>query len=202
MHIAEGVLSAPVLLAGAAVAVAGTAVGLRKMEGERVMTVALMSAAFFVASLIHVNVGPAGVHLVLNGLTGVILGWAAFPAILAGLLLQSLLFQFGGLTALGVNTATMALPAVIAWYLARPLLRGGGTARAVGAFLCGAGAILCSGLLTACALALSGDGFLVTAKALLIAHLPLMAIEGVVTLFAYSFLAKVKPQILELPGRA
>ena len=47
--------------------------------------------AIFVASLVHVPVGPSSMHLVLNGLLGLLLGWAAFPAILVGLLLQAVL---------------------------------------------------------------------------------------------------------------
>ena len=95
MHIAEGVLSAPVLLTGAVVAAGGTSIGLKKIDYDRIMTVALLAAAFFVASLVHIPIGPASGHLLLNGLMGVILGWGAFPAILVGLFLQALLFQFG-----------------------------------------------------------------------------------------------------------
>ena len=74
MHISEGVLSAPVLIAGAVVAVTGTAIGLRKLDLDRVAQAGMMSAAFFVASLIHVPVGPSSVHLILNGIVGLLLG--------------------------------------------------------------------------------------------------------------------------------
>ena len=85
MHISEGVLSAPVLLTGAALTAGGVAVGLKKMDSEKVPLVGVLSSAFFGASLIHVPVGPSAVHLVLNGLLGLLLGWSAFPAILVGL---------------------------------------------------------------------------------------------------------------------
>ena len=81
MHISEGVLSAPVLAGGWVLAAAGTAIGLKRLDYDRLMTVAILAAAFFVASLVHVPIGPASVHLILNGLLGVILGFAAFPAI-------------------------------------------------------------------------------------------------------------------------
>lgn len=87
MHIAEGVLSPAVLAGGAVLALAGTALGLRKLEYDRLVAVGILSAAFFVASLIHVPVGLSSAHLVLNGLVGVLLGWAAFPSILVALLL-------------------------------------------------------------------------------------------------------------------
>ena len=73
MHISEGVLSAPVLTTGAVLAAVGVAVGLKKMDDERVPQVGVLSAAFFVASLIHVPVGPSAAHLVLNGLLGLLL---------------------------------------------------------------------------------------------------------------------------------
>ena len=57
MHISEGVLSTPVLLSGAALTVVGTAIGLKKMDYDRIPQVAVLSAAFFVASLIHVPIG-------------------------------------------------------------------------------------------------------------------------------------------------
>src|SRR4030042_6506194 len=84
---------------------------------------AVLSSAFFVASLIRVPIGPSSVHLVLNGLVGVLLGWMAFPSILVALALQALLFQFGGFTSLGVNTFNMAAPAVMAYYLFNFLIR-------------------------------------------------------------------------------
>ncbi|MBP3439428.1 MAG: cobalt transporter CbiM, partial [Sutterella sp.] len=119
MHIAEGVLSAPVLIAGAVLAAGGIAVGLKRLESDRMMTAGLAGAAFFAASLIHVPVGISSAHLILNGLIGVLLGWAAFPVIFTGLLLQGVLLQFGGLTVLGVNTAAMGFGAVAAGMLFR-----------------------------------------------------------------------------------
>jgi cobalt/nickel transport system permease protein len=197
MHISEGVLSPAVLGGGAALAVVGTAIGLKKLDYEAIPRVAILSAAFFVASLIHVPVGPVGAHLVLNGLMGLLLGWIAFPAILIALFLQALLFQFGGLTVLGVNTVTMAAPAVIGFYAFRTLLRRQGTAAAVGAFACGAAAILLSGLLVAAALITTGQAFLEVAELVLLAHIPIMIIEGIITLFIFQFLKKVRPEMLE-----
>ncbi|MFC1526937.1 energy-coupling factor ABC transporter permease, partial [Candidatus Latescibacterota bacterium] len=77
MHISEGVLSPPVLAAGAALAAGGLAIGLKRMQPHDVPKVAVLSSAFFVASLIHVPIGPTNAHLVLNGVTGLLLGWAS-----------------------------------------------------------------------------------------------------------------------------
>ena len=199
MHISEGVLSAPVLLTGAAFTAAGVAVGLKKMDTEKVPLVGVLSSAFFVASLIHVPVGPSAVHLVLNGLLGLLLGWAAFPAILVGLALQALLFQFGGLTTLGINTFNMAVPAVCCYYLfARGIAHKRSGLALAFAFACGFLAIFLSALLVAISLVFTGESFLAAAKLLVVAHLPVMFIEGIVTAFCLGFLKKVKPEILEL----
>jgi cobalt/nickel transport system permease protein len=197
MHISEGVLSPAVLAGGAGLAAVGCAIGLKKIDYAAIPRVALLSAAFFVATLIHVPVGPVGLHLVLNGLMGLLLGWMAVPAILIALFLQALLFQFGGLTVLGVNTVIMAAPAVFCFYAYRGLLRRPGTPAAVGAFACGATAILLSGLLVAAALITTGQAFLAVAELALLAHIPVMIIEGVITLFIFFFLKKVRPEMLE-----
>jgi cobalt/nickel transport system permease protein len=195
MHISEGVLSTPILAAGAVLAAMGTAVGLRKLDYDNLMTVAILSAAFFVASLIHVPIGPTSVHLIFNGLLGAVLGWAAFPAILVGLLLQAILFQFGGLTVLGVNTFDMAAPAVLCALLFRPLLQRGGRARVVGAFLCGSVSVLLAALLTSAALAFTDEGFVHAAQVLVIAHLPIMIGEGCFTVLVVGYLTKVLPDV-------
>lgn len=197
MHISEGVLSPAVLAAGAGLAAVGTAIGLKKMDYEQIPQVGLLAAAFFVASLIHVPVGPVGLHLVLNGLLGLLLGWVAVPAILIALLLQALLFQFGGLTVLGVNTVIMAGPAVLCHYLFRPLLRRPGPLAPVGAFACGFTAILLSALGVALALIGSGQAFQRVAQLAVMAHIPVMLLEGLITLFVYLFLKRVRPEILE-----
>lgn len=200
MHISEGVLSVPVLLGGAALTIVGTAIGLRRVGHERLMTVAVMAAAFFVGSLIHVPIGPANAHLVLNGLLGAILGPAAFPAILVALTLQAVLFQYGGLTALGVNAFNMAFPAVVCWVLFRPLFATGRTA-ALGGFACGFAGVLLAALLTAFSLALSDEAFGTAATVLVVGHLPVMVVEGLVTAMAVAFFAKSRPELLHTSPR-
>ena len=198
MHISEGVLSPPVLLAGGVVTVIGTAIGLKKLDYDRIMTVSLLTATFFVATLIHVPVGPGSVHLVLGGLMGVVLGWACFPAILVALFLQTIFFQYGGLTVLGANTAIMALPALLCYYLFRPWFEKNGKRRQASAFSAGFLAILLSSILMALALSSTDKGFLRAAQFVIVAHLPLMVIEGIITMFTVSFLAKVQPEFLQL----
>ncbi len=197
MHISEGVLSAPVLVTGAALAAAGISVGLKKMDYEKIPQVAVLSSAFFVASLIHVPIGPSSVHLILNGINGLLLGWLCFPSILVALALQAILFQFGGITVLGINTVNMALPGVICYYLFTRLIN---CERRliyfVAAFLCGFLAVLFSSIFVALSLLFTEQSFLSVAKLIILAHLPVMVIEGIITLFCVAFLRRVKPEVL------
>ena len=80
---------------------------------------ALLTAAFFVASSIRIPIPPASVHFVLVGLLGALLGPLAFPSVVVGLTLQALLVGHGGLTVLGVNAVVLGWPAIAAGILFR-----------------------------------------------------------------------------------
>jgi cobalt/nickel transport system permease protein len=117
VHISDGVLAWPWLVGGFVLAALLLAWGARRIADEEIPRIGLLTAAFFVASLIHVRLGPTSVHLLLNGLVGVVLGSRAVLAVAVGLFLQALLLAHGGYTTLGVNCCVMAVPALIA----RPL---------------------------------------------------------------------------------
>jgi cobalt/nickel transport system permease protein len=108
------VLSPSWLAAGFVLAGLLAVFGAVRIRDEEIPRVAVLSAAFFVASLMHVRVGPTSVHLLLNGLVGVVLGRRAALAIPVGLFLQAALLGHGGLSALGVNSCVQVLPALFA----------------------------------------------------------------------------------------
>jgi cobalt/nickel transport system permease protein len=196
MHIVDGALSNPVVIAGAVATAGGIAVGLRSLDLDRIPTAGVLSASFFVASLIHVPIGPSSVHLILNGLAGLLLGWAAFPALFVGLLLQAVFFGFGGLTVLGINALNIAFPAVLAGILFRPMIeRGSPASAAVWGGLGGAFSIAATTAMVAVSLALSGDAFIPAAKLVFLAHIPVMVVEAVLTGFAVLLAVKVKPEL-------
>lgn len=196
MHIVDGALSNPVVIGGAVAAAGDIYMGLRSLDLERIPTAGVLSASFFVASLIHVPIGPSSVHLILNGLAGLLLGWAAFPALFVGLLLQAVFFGFGGLTVLGINTLNIALPAVLAGLLFRPMIRRGSpVAGAIWGGIGGAFAIALTTIMVGASLALSGDQFLPAAKLVFFAHIPVMVIEALLTGFAVLLAIKVKPDL-------
>lgn len=218
MHIPDGILPVSVSVAGYATAGVATWYSLRKINQrenpqEGVPPAALLTSAFIVASWIHIPVPPTSVHLVLNGLLGVVLGYYAFPAILIGLFFQAILFQHGGLSTLGVNATMLGVPALLAYLVFR--LRAGlwrGRARntrgyrtltGVFSFLGGAtgvglaAAIALVLLITTIPAHLDAESERAAIYLLTLAHLPLMIIEGTFTALVVLFLQKVKPDLVE-----
>ena len=120
VHISDGVLLPSWQLWGALLAVALLAHGARRVGEDEIPRLGVMTAAFFVASQIHLPVGGVGsAHLLLNGLMAVVLGRRAMVAIGIGLTMQMLLFGHGGWNTLGVNFVVYTLPTLAV----RPLLR-------------------------------------------------------------------------------
>ncbi|MBN9018187.1 MAG: cobalt transporter CbiM [Rhizobiales bacterium] len=197
-HIPDGILSAPVLIGGGVIAAAGVGLGLRRLDDRLIPRAGILAAAIFVGSLISVPVGPSSVHLLLTGLMGIMLGVVTFPAVLVVLLLQTLLFGFGGLTTLGVNTVNIALPGVVFAALLGPAIRdaGNATKRAVLAGLVGALSVAGTGLLVAASLALSSSDYTPVASVLIATYVPLMIGEAFITAAIVGFLARVQPDAL------
>ncbi|OGP57771.1 MAG: cobalamin biosynthesis protein CbiM [Deltaproteobacteria bacterium RBG_13_49_15] len=197
MHISDGVLPLSVTIGGYIAGAALAAWSARRTRSEDLPKLAVTTAAFFVASLVHVPLGPTSVHLLIPGLAGALLGPSAFLSIGLGLLLQSLLFQFGGLTALGANALMMGLPALACgWFFQRykGLTR---LRQAIIGGLTGALGTALAAIILAMLLVTGGDDFLGVAKIALLAHVPVVVIEGVVSAFAVGFLARVKPALLQ-----
>jgi cobalt/nickel transport system permease protein len=123
VHISDGVLTAPWWIGGFLAAGVLALLSAWRIREEEVPRIALLTAAFFVASSIHVKVPPTSTHLLLNGLLGVVLGRRAALAILIGVTMQMLLLTHGGYTTIGINTCVMALPALLAGWLFAALKR-------------------------------------------------------------------------------
>ncbi|GAB2657449.1 cobalt transporter CbiM [Vibrio panuliri] len=197
MHIVDGVLSIPVVASGIIVSVVGTVIGLRHLTDDKVPQAAMLAACFFVASLVHIPVGPSSVHLIFNGLIGLLLGWSVFPVVLVGLILQAVFFGFGGILVLGVNTLNIALPAVVVGVMLKPYIDKWPPSR-VG-FLAGFLAVFLTSVLVSIALVLSGDVFVNSASLVIITHLPIALLEGFVCAYAFSLLKKVRPELVKQP---
>jgi cobalt/nickel transport system permease protein len=205
MHLPDGVISPVVTAAGTLVALGGVFMGMRRMGPERVPRVAILTSALFVASLIRIPAGVSSVHLVLNGLAGVILGWALFPALLVALFLQAIMYSHGGLTVLGLNVAILGLPGVAAYYVCNRMLRRfsvRGKSDRLRVFgvgcLAGGGAIGMSCLIQALALLGSDAGYQAAALGGVVLHIPVILIEGAITGYVVLFIRRVRPKMLDL----
>ena len=115
MHISEGILQGPTIAAGFAVAVVGAALTMRKMDLEEIPKISVITALFFVASLIKIPIGVASIHLILSGVAGIVLGKRAFVAIMIGIIFQAIIFGHGGISVIGVNTAMMGIGSLAAF---------------------------------------------------------------------------------------
>lgn len=202
VHLSDGVLTWPWWAGGLAVAGLLALLAAWRIRDEEIPQIALLTAAFFVASLIHVRIGPTSAHLLLNGLVGVVLGRRAALAIPVGLFLQAVLIGHGGLLTLGVNSCVMVLPALLAWQMFPVLLRVPFLKRqwfAIGLVI-GLSAALTTVTLNCLVLAWGGiEGWPSLAKGVLLVHLfTVVPIEGIILGFTVSFLAQVKPEMLSL----
>ena len=194
MHIADGVLSTPVIATSFALTAGAIAIGLKNTKEDDIPKISLMAGTFFAISLITIPVPPSSVHPILGGLLGIILGWKSALAFFPALLLQALLFKHGGLTSLGANTIMLTIGAVAGYYIYRKL-------PIKSTFIRGA----LSGFLSMCIIVvvlilflyLSNEiystGTMSPINILIITHLPLAIAEGVITGFAASFIEKSKP---------
>ncbi|MBE0490994.1 MAG: cobalt transporter CbiM [Sulfurospirillum sp.] len=197
MHISEGVLSANILIASDVIALGILAYAFWRLQREQMVFAAVLSALFFVASFVHIPIGPTATHLLMSGIVGLFLGVGAFVAIFVGLLLQALLFGYGGVSVLGVNLLIIATPALIARFLFQLKLQTIGTQLLVD-FLMGALPILVSSLLLAGVLALDNEAFLSVAILSLLTNLPIVLLEGIFMVMILRYLRKVSPRLLEI----
>ena len=205
VHVPDGLLRPVVfapLLAGGALAVGWAARACRRVGEDRAPLMGVLGAFVFAAQLVNVpvGVGTSG-HFLGTALLTVLLGWApAVVTLTAVLLLQALVLQDGGLTALGANVLNLAVaPALVATLLGR-------FASSRRGLLVAAGAAAWLGVLAAAALValelwLSGTAGLRPALTALVAvHVPIGGIEAVVTVLVLRFLQSLRPDLVRVRG--
>lgn len=114
MHIPDGFIDAPVSIGAGAVAVALTAVAVRRageeMDERRAPLAGLVAAFVFAAQMLNFPVaGGTSGHLLGGVLAAALVGpWTGAICIALVLLIQGLVFADGGLSALGLNALNMA----------------------------------------------------------------------------------------------
>jgi cobalt/nickel transport system permease protein len=200
VHIPDGFVSPGTAIVGAAVAVAGLGVCVRRAGRgvtERQLPLAGLAAAFFLvlgAPIIPIAVGTEG-HLLGGTLAVALLGpWLGPLVITVVTVVQALFLGDGGLSTLGVNVVNLALvPAVIGYPVLlglRRLLPRGPTGTAVAAGVAAAVAVLAAAVLFTAEYAVGG-----------VAAIPLRTV-AVTTIGVYALVAVVEGVVTALVVRA
>src|SRR6201996_976574 len=199
MHIPDNFLSTPVWATLDALALPAVVVVSREAQkatdNNRLPLLGVMGAFVFAAQMINfpVGIGTSG-HLVGGTLLACLLGpWPAALVLTAILMVQALIFQDGGVLALGANVINMALAGVLAGYLpARFLFRT--KWKAQGVFIGGTCSVLVSGVLALAELLSSGirmSGALIEVSVGLFTINAL--IEGAITVSVLSAIERLNP---------
>jgi cobalt/nickel transport system permease protein len=202
MHIPDGFLSVPVWATMDAVAAPSVICVARRAQREfdhhKIPLMGVMGAFIFAAQMINFPVGNGtSGHLVGGALLSFTLGPAAASIVMTAILAtQALVFQDGGLLALGANVFNMAIAGVLAGYLPFMLLRG----RKTGIFLGGMCSLLVSASLALAELLRSGVKM---PPAVLGVSLGLFVvssiIEGAITLAVMQALERIQPDFVLRP---
>jgi cobalt/nickel transport system permease protein len=198
VHLSDGAISTAWIAAGIAGAAFLLFIALWRIREEDIPRIGLLSAAFFVGSYYHIPLAilPTSVHLILNGLVGVVLGRRATLAIAIGLLLQYFLLHHGGYTTLGLNTCIIAIPALISGW-AYPVLRALRIPAFVRGILIGGGAVALTVTFNFLILLFGGkEDWSTLARLILLAHLPIVVVEGLMLGAIVQYLEIVKPEML------
>lgn len=211
MHIPDGFVPPAISITGYAITGGVTWYTLRKIQKEsnpteKIPKASLLTAAFFVTSFISIPIPPTSIHLILNGLMGIILGYYAFLAILIGLFFQAAIFFHGGISTLGVNAVMMGVPALLAHHLYQwglPWTRKRAWFGKVLPFLVGAGTLALSAtifvlvVLNTIPVDIDGQREQQVIYASLAGYGIQTVLEGVFTGMVVNFLRHVKPELLE-----
>lgn len=206
MHIPDGFLSTPVWATLDVAAVPAVACIARRaqrgLEDARVPLLGVMGAFVFAAQMINfpVGIGTSG-HLVGGALLACALGPATASVVMCAILaIQALVFQDGGILALGPNIINMAILGVLAGYLPFHIW-GTGRRRRSAIFAGGALSVMVSAVLALAELMLSGvripTALLGTSLALFLVS---AVVEGAITLAAVQALEAMRPGLVRQPA--
>jgi cobalt/nickel transport system permease protein len=213
LHIPDGFLSTPVAIVGWVLAILIIGFALRQTRdqlGERqTPLLGIMAAFIFAAQAINFPVaGGTSGHLLGGALAAIVLGpWAAVLVMTAVIGLQGLLFQDGGLLAMGWNIMNMGVLTAFTGYLVYNLIKRviGQSATAliiagvVGAWL----SVEVGAIATALQLAVSGTSPLnISLPAMVGVHALIGIGEALITVGALTLIASTRADLLEQGRKA
>ncbi len=208
LHIPDGFLNFPVSLTTWIVSFILIAIALQRVQTEyqeRIIPLMGVCAAFiFAAQMINFPIpGGTSGHLLGGTLAGVLLGpWAGSLVMTVVFIVQSLLFQDGGLTVLGANIFNMGLIGTFGgYYLYKAIRHAFGFNRwrgmAMGVAIAAWSSVVIAAFVCAIQLALSGTVPLQVALiAMLSWHFIIGIGEALITLSAVSYIWRSRPDLL------
>ncbi len=205
MHIPDGFLAAPVWATLDVAAVPAVALVVRRaqraFDEAKVPLLGVMGAFVFAAQMINfpVGVGTTG-HLVGGALLAYTLGPAPASVVMTAIIaIQALVFQDGGVLALGANVMNMAILGVLAGYLPFHLW-GSGRWRKWAIFAGGAVSLMVSAVMALSELLLSGVRMAPAVLGLSLALFVVSAVlEGAITLAVIQALESIQPGFVRHP---
>lgn len=208
MHIPDGFISvgtAAVTWVGSAGALAYSIKRTNETLKEReVPLLGVMAAFVFAAQMINFKVaGGTSGHLLGGALVSILLGpWAGTLVITAVLIVQALIFQDGGLIALGANIFNMAVVGVWSAYALYTLLRRlipSSAGRWISGFVAAWASVVLASVCASLELAVSGTSPLgVVLPAMGLVHMLIGIGEGLITTAVVAFLSVTRKDLLEL----
>jgi len=197
MHIPDGFVSVPVALVGWVFMAAMIGFALRQTRdqlGER--QIPMMGV---LAQMINFPVaGGTSGHLLGGTLAAIVLGpWAAVLVLTTVVSVQALLFQDGGLLALGFNIVNMAIIAVFVGYMIYEWFTKRGWQQ-IGIMVAAWVSVEAAAIATSLELAISGTSALDVALPAMVGVHALIGIgEALVTVAVISFVKQSRPDLLE-----
>ncbi|MBX0330859.1 energy-coupling factor ABC transporter permease [Oscillochloris sp. ZM17-4] len=205
MHIPDGFLSVPVALAWWALTIVMIGIAVRQigdsLNERQIPLMGVMAAFIFAAQMLNFPVlGGTSGHLLGGALAALLLGpWAGILVMSCVIALQALLFQDGGLLALGANIFNMGIAtAAIGYFAGMPLLRLFGGKRwglVVAGFITAWLSVMVAATLTSVELVISGLSAAVVFPAMLFVHMFIGIGEGLITVAALAFVVSTRPDL-------
>jgi cobalt/nickel transport system permease protein len=209
MHIPDGFLSAPVAVTTGVVAVVAIAVAVKvtnkKMGEKQVPMMGVLAAFIFAAQMLNFPVaGGTSGHFVGAALAAILLGpWAAVLILSSVLLVQSLIFQDGGLLALGANITNMGIIAGFgSYYIYKgicAIFKHVRTGTLLGAGIGAWFSVLVASLACAAELSISGTSpWAIALPAMGGVHMVIGIGEGLITVAVLSLIMATRADLLKL----
>lgn len=211
MHIPDGFLSTEVAvgacLLSTGVVACAVAKAKRAVDDRTSLLMGISAAFIFAAQMLNFPVaGGTSGHLLGGALAAILLGpWVATLVLTSVLVVQAVLFQDGGLLALGANVLNMAVVGVFTgWAAYRALLALAGSrrwGRTVGGFVAAWLSVVVAAVAASLELALSGVlPMAVVLTAMSVVHVLIGVGEGVITVAVLAFLRSTRPDLLTRDG--